>query len=153
MRTPTSEAQAYRWHRLTMEAKENGTKLPPVHSNDPQCGWFTRVLEKGGNPVPCRIWLESEVDPETGELLGPEVMRCEVNGRRRDPASEWDWLCGKPISEDRYMDMIAGNFRAQDEKPPASLDPAVKQAAEELRRDDRPQQPSDERHDAGKPFF
>jgi hypothetical protein len=152
MRTPTSDAQAYRWHRLTLEAKENRARPPAVHSNDPQCGWFTRVLEKNGDPVPCRIWLESEVDPVTGELVGDEVMRCEVNGRRRDPASEWDWLCGKPISEDRYMDMIAGNFRGVAQKePPASLDPAVKQAVEDARRDDRPQEPAEQ--SAGKPFF
>ena len=30
----------------------------------------------------CRIWVEREVDPATGELMAPEVLRCEVGGER-----------------------------------------------------------------------
>lgn len=96
-----------------LEAQATNGKGPPIHENDPQCGWFMkkRTNHRDSDYVPCRIFLESQTDPETGELTGPEVMRCEVDGRRMDVSGMWTWLAGRPISEDQYMEMIAGTFR------------------------------------------
>ncbi len=96
-----------------MAAKDSGGKGPPIHENDPQCGWFMkkRTNHRDSDFVPCRIFLEAPTDPVTGELTGPEVMRCEVDGRRMDVSGMWTWLAGRPISEDQYFEMIAGSFR------------------------------------------
>lgn len=115
-RKPTTPEQALAWHTAALaHLSQPGNTArggPPISENEPQVGWYMRRLIQKGPFVPCRIWIEpGEVDPETGELLSPEIMRCEVDGaRRNDVVAEWTWLCGKPISEDKFMDMIAGAF-------------------------------------------
>lgn len=110
MRSPTTSAQAYSWHRKAL-AGEN----PPVHEGAPQCGWFKRRLVKGGPFVPARIFMQSEMDPETGELLSDEKLVAEVNGKRADPTECWTWICGQPISRAEYLDMTAASFADQQE--------------------------------------
>jgi hypothetical protein len=63
--------------------------------------------------VPARIWLEQDVDPETGELAGDEVFRCEVDGERRSATGQWTWLASNPISRDAYEALL----RARDTDP------------------------------------
>lgn len=111
-RAPTSPRVAYAWHRDAMAGKN-----PPI-THEPHCGWFRRKLIKGGPFVPCRIFLEQPVDPETGELLGDEVMRCEVAGKRRPPDEEWTWLADKPISREEYLDMMTGTFASAENAEP-----------------------------------
>lgn len=126
MRRPTTEEVAYRWHAAMLEAQVTGGKGPPIHENDPQCGFFMkkRTNHRDSDFVPCRIFLESPTDPVTGELTGPEVMRCEIDGRRVDVSGMWTWLAGRPISEDRYMEMIAGSFRMTPEPEKVAAAPA-----------------------------
>jgi hypothetical protein len=50
--------------------------------------------------VPVRIYIERDICPDTAELLGPERLRCEVDGMDRDPASQWSHLT--PISRRDY---------------------------------------------------
>jgi hypothetical protein len=76
---------------------------------------------KGGPFVPVKIFLEQQIDPETGELLGDEVMRCEVDGKRRVPEEEWTWVADNPISEEDFLDMLAPNFPAPDDHRPSHL--------------------------------
>lgn len=94
MRRPTEDAMD--WHRRTM-AGEN----PPV-THEPQPGWFLRREEKGGPFIPCSIWLDQPVDPETGELLGDEVLLCECGGSETDAQEAWTWLAKRPISKEEY---------------------------------------------------
>lgn len=131
-RKPTTHEAAYAWHTATMAhiAKNGtGTRTGPAITEDvPHCGWFMRRTKKDGAYVPCRIWIEpGEVDKETGDLLSPEKMLCEVDGRRQDVASQWTWLCGKPISEDQYFDMIAGNFASFAEPEKTIVSPEAMQ--------------------------
>lgn len=100
MRRPTPLAEVFAWHRDAIAGRN-----PPIH-DAPQAGWFKRRLSKGGVYVAARIWLDQPTD-ESGELIGQEEMRCEVNGERRDPQQEWLWLANYPISEAEYRYMIA----------------------------------------------
>ena len=104
MRSATTPHIAFKWHRDMLAGKT------PATTHEPQCGWFRRKLVKGGPFVPARIYLDQVTDPETGELTGDEVMRCEVNGEQREPDSEWTWLADKPISRTEYLEMIAATF-------------------------------------------
>jgi hypothetical protein len=96
MRQPTPLDQAYAWHTAAMAGDDRET------NDDPQCGWYRRRLVKNGPWVPARIYLERDIDPESGELLGPEVMRCEVDGEQRNAEDQWSWLMSQPISEQEY---------------------------------------------------
>ncbi|RMA42161.1 hypothetical protein D9R08_12000 [Rhodophyticola porphyridii] len=80
----------------------------PRHDGDAYAGWFKRRLVEGGPWVPVRIFVEREIDADTGELAGPERLVMEVEGIRsdRDPADTFSWLT--PISRaehDRLTDM------------------------------------------------
>jgi hypothetical protein len=103
MRQPTPIADQLAWWRDALDgfARVVGT------INDPQCGFFKRKLVHGGPFVPARIWLEQEIDPDTGELVGDEVMLCEVDGRRCDPVDQWARLWTTPITEAEFLYMEA----------------------------------------------
>jgi hypothetical protein len=96
MRQPTSTAEAYAWHRAALAGDE------PATDDTPQCGWFKRKMVRGGPWVPARIWLFSEIDDATGELVTDEILQAEVGGRFADPEDLWPWVCGNPISEQDY---------------------------------------------------
>jgi len=100
IRQPSTKARLYAWHRAAV-AGEN----PPRHEGLPECGWYRTRLVKGGPWVPVRIWCEQEVDPQTGELTAPEVLRCEVDGMRRDPARAWTFL--HPITRAEFEALSA----------------------------------------------
>ena len=101
MRTPTPDSIAYRWHRDMLAGDR-----PATHDGDPQCGWFKTRLIKGGPWVPARIWIEREIDHETGELCGPEEYRCEINGESKDPMIAWSYLAHSPISEADHAELV-----------------------------------------------
>lgn len=86
-----------------------------MHLDEPQAGWYRTRLVKGGPYVPARIWWEQEID-EAGELLAQPVIRCEIDGRRRDPVQAWSWLASRPISEGEYMQMLSGRMEDAEEK-------------------------------------
>jgi len=100
IRQPSTKARLYAWHRAAV-AGEN----PPRHEGLPECGWYRTRLVKGGPWVPVRIWCEQEVDPQTGELTAPEVLRCEVDGMLRDPARAWTFL--RPITRAEFEALSA----------------------------------------------
>lgn len=76
-------------------------------THEPHCGWFKRKLVRGGPHVPARIWMEQPIDPETGELVGDEIMRCEINGKLCDAEEQWTYICYLPITEAEYKFMVA----------------------------------------------
>lgn len=102
MRAPTPLAPLYEWHRASLDPS---VKLLAI-TGEPQCGWYTRRLVKGGPIVPARIWLHQEID-EDGELVGPEILRCEVAGKERDPDEEWMYLADSPITQAEYDFRVA----------------------------------------------
>ncbi len=101
MRKPTPTADLYAWHRAALAGDE-----PEIHPGDPQCGWFELRLVRGGPLVGCRIFVEREIDPDTGELLCDERLVCEVGTRRItdfiDIDDQFSWLSRHPISEELY---------------------------------------------------
>lgn len=99
-RTPTNNNRAYAWHRAALAGEK-----PPIHTT-PECGWFARRLVKGGPLLPARIYFEAPVDAETGELTGDEILKCVVGGQERDPETEWLWLAERPISREKYAQML-----------------------------------------------
>lgn len=105
MRRPTSRVDAYRWHANALRKWHAPDDI--VYSDVPQAGWYKRPLAKGGPMVPARIWIDAEVDMDTGELLEEERFLCEVNGERADAIEQWQWLCQNPISEEEFRHLTA----------------------------------------------
>jgi hypothetical protein len=103
MREPSSAAQLYRWHKAAIAGD-----APPVHDGLPECGWFKRKLVKGGPFVPVRIFVEREIDFETGELIAPEVLVADVDGKRADPVRHWTYLI--PITRAEYDALLFRQF-------------------------------------------
>lgn len=97
MRQPSTFSQLYRWHTAAVAGLN-----PPMHDGFPEAGYYKRRLVKKGPWVPVRIFIEREIDPETGELASDEVLRIEVDGVvRGDPAHHWTYL--KPISRQEFQ--------------------------------------------------
>lgn len=98
----------YTWHRAALA----GEKVL-IHETEIQCGYFCRRMEYRGPLFPARIFWEGDRDEETGELLGDELIRCEVAGQRRDPEEEWPHLARLPISQAEYDSLIAELFTSE----------------------------------------
>ena len=97
MRKPTTINEQYRWHAEAIVKLQ-----PPIHADDPQCGWYRTKLTKGGVWVPAQIWLEQDIDPLTGQLANDERFYCVINGQHKDAYEHWHWLAAEPITEDEY---------------------------------------------------
>ncbi|MCB5411815.1 hypothetical protein [Pseudogemmobacter faecipullorum] len=96
IRRPSTSAQLYAWHRSALINPDL-----PRQDGLPECGWYKTRLIRGGPWVPVEISIQREIDPETGELTGPERMACEVDGVRREPASIWSHLT--PITRAEFL--------------------------------------------------
>lgn len=84
-----------------------------MHST-PECGYFLRPVGKEGNErkfLPAAIYWERQIDPETGEVLGDDILRCDVGGALCDPDEAWLWLAKRPISKEEYDERISELFR------------------------------------------
>jgi len=99
MRVPTPRVYLYSWHAAALAGSH-----PPIH-DEPQPGWFKRKLVRGGPFVAVEIWMEQPV--EDGELLAPEVLRCEIDGVAADPHDQWTYVADNPISEAQFRHMRA----------------------------------------------
>lgn len=111
IRQPSTISQLYDWHRRAI-AGEN----PPRYMNEPQCGFYKMRKVKNGPWVPVRLYIEREVDLQTGELASDEIVRAEVNGLDAgDPVTIWTYLT--PISRaefDHLADYRLRNSRMLD---------------------------------------
>jgi hypothetical protein len=102
MRTPTPLEQQLAWWR----ANQNGI----VHVDGPECGFFKRRLEAWSKTwIPARIYLQQEIDWETGELMEPESYRLEVFGRvLTDHWEIWEaWQRLRPVTMDEWKWLTA----------------------------------------------
>lgn len=100
IRQPTSAEMSLGWWRRSV----SGERVPRVE-DEPQCGFFKRRMVRGGPFVPVAIYLDQEIDPDTGELVAPEELRAIVNGQPTDPARVWAYA--RPISREEY-DALTG---------------------------------------------
>jgi hypothetical protein len=101
MRRPTPRSVLYDWHARALR----GEKVRYTH--DPEAGWFVTRFVPRGAPIPASIWLEQDIDPETGELLGDEVWRAEILGESRDPEETWMRCAKRPICKLYYDQLLA----------------------------------------------
>jgi hypothetical protein len=47
--------------------------------------------------VPARVWIEDgQTDPETGDLLSDEIICMEIDGRKVNPWTRWNWIAKHP---------------------------------------------------------
>lgn len=99
MRQPTRARCAYEWWRSALRGEN-----PPRSDGLPESGWFKTKLVKGGPWVAARIWLERDIDRETGELADDERFACEVDGMRVGAASVWLHLV--PISREEHAELL-----------------------------------------------
>lgn len=111
MRRPTPIDETLAWWRSALRGEA------PQITGDVHCGFYTRRLVKGGPTVPCRIYLEQQIDEATGELIAPEIIRCEVAGAQRDPDEEWLWLCANPITEAQFHFLMADSAWCRENAP------------------------------------
>lgn len=95
IRQPTDLDDAYSWWRRSV----SGERVPRIE-DEPHPGYFKRRMVRRGPFVPVAIWLDQEIDPETGELTAPEELRAIANGRPADPLHVW--LYARPISLAEY---------------------------------------------------
>jgi len=95
-RVVQADPDPYAWWKEELLAR--GQVIPPI----PQCGFYERRLNKFTQPVVARIWREPERDFMTEQPTGMDVLRCEVNGDRKDPYDMWGYLCAKPITLKAY---------------------------------------------------
>ena len=90
----------------------------PIHEDNPIPGYYKRRLVRNGPWVPATIWIDGgERDPETGDLLSDETLRCLVNGRLADPYKQWTWLAGHPIKKREYDAMLKASRQAPPDSP------------------------------------
>jgi len=89
-------ADPFEWWKEELRAR--GQVIPPT----PQCGFYERRLNRHTPPVVARIWREPERDFLTEQPTGMQILRCEVNGDRKDPYDMWGYLCAKPITIKAY---------------------------------------------------
>jgi hypothetical protein len=100
MRKASSYRQLFGWWEDAVAGRK-----PPRHEGDPQCGFYRTRMVKGGPFVPVRIFVERDIDPDTGELASPEILRMEIAGERGgDPLRHWTHLI--PIPREEYDRLI-----------------------------------------------
>lgn len=95
IRQPSDLNDAYSWWRRSV----SGERVPRIE-DEPMPGYYKRRMVRGGPWVPVAIWLEQEIDPDTGELAAPEELRAIANGQPADPVRVW--LYARPISIAEY---------------------------------------------------
>lgn len=96
IRRPTPTSTLFAWWRAATEGRS-----APRHDGLPECGFYKRKLVKGGPWVPVKIFIEREIDPETGELTEPERFVCIVDGARRSAEAQWTHLT--PITRAEFQ--------------------------------------------------
>lgn len=88
--------------------------------NSPQVGFYKRRLVRGGAFVPVHVWLEEDIDPDTGELVGDSKLCCSVDGREACAEDHWLYICDQAISEKQfdYMTSLSAFARRHDKREP-----------------------------------
>lgn len=130
IRQPSDRVKLYAWHAAAVAAlaarkvatlKELANlverdEFPPIHEDEPECGWFRAKVHRHAVLVPARIWLKSVVD-DVGELVEPEVLLCEIAGEPFDAMVAWPKLCIRPIEKADFTYMMQVREWAQASSP------------------------------------
>lgn len=92
-RVPTDRAAAWAWWTATLAGCD------PERTMEPQCGLYRSKVR--GQWRAAWIDFDGPRDPESGELIGDEVLRCVVDGAQVDADVAWPWL--DPINEHEFQ--------------------------------------------------
>lgn len=115
MRTPTDRKLLYRYWAVqvkaigdyhTVRAAADAGRPTLEHVEEPQSGFYKRRKYRGGPYIPVRIFVEQQIDA-AGELIAPEIMKCQVGPDYCDPVAEWPWVANRPISQATYRLLLA----------------------------------------------
>lgn len=101
IRQPTPQMRLLKWHRDTIKGLR-----PPRHEDVPHCGWYKQRAHKQGPWIPVFIWCDQVIDPETGELTEPEVLKADVWGEDGPVNLARIWTFLRPISRQQYDDLV-----------------------------------------------
>lgn len=82
-------------------------KIKQPYTDVPQAGFYKRRLVVGGPWCPARIWKEREKDFITDKITDMDIVHCEVAGKLRNAAKQWDSLARMPILESEYLHRMA----------------------------------------------
>lgn len=100
----------------------------PRAVDQPEPGFFSMRLVRGGPIVPCRIFAACPMDPYTGAAMERRgdwrhMLQADAAGRRRDPAIVWAY--GKSITYDEYLALVEKIKGVDVEKPITARDMAA----------------------------
>lgn len=95
------KAESLAWWRAALAGER-----PPI-TQEPQPGYYTRRMVKGGPLVPVAIWYGAPPADEDGTALGDAPLLCAVNGKLTDPLETWLWVAANPIPEDAYNALVS----------------------------------------------
>lgn len=129
MRKPHDRNELYAWHARAMAALAGARVddlkaaaavafdlVPPIHEDEPECGWFKAIIRRDAAAVPAKIWLKSVVDDD-GELVEDEILLCEVGDTPVDAVEAWPKLCTRPISRAEYLYLMSVRTWARQSAP------------------------------------
>lgn len=100
------------WEWWREELAAPGQQLPAL----PQSGYYKTRLVHGGPWVPARIWREPQTDAE-GRDMGFDLLRCEINGKPKDPMQHFTRLSMYPIRQSEFQFQVADYAHARDYRP------------------------------------
>jgi hypothetical protein len=93
-------SQLFAWHRAAVSGE-----APERYEGVPECGYYKRRMLKGGPWIPVRIYVDREIDGDTGELASDEVLRAEVNGVG-GKCAVYQWTYLTPIARNEYETLL-----------------------------------------------
>ncbi len=98
MRQPTPLNIQLDWWRRSLEGEQM-----PIHEGQPQVGYYKARAWSRGPYIPARIWLEQEIDFDTGQLADDEIYRAEIGEKPWDAMEAWIWVAQKPVTIKEYQ--------------------------------------------------
>lgn len=114
VKLPHVDAPLLWWSKANKKGEKNS------YVDQPQDGFFKRRLVRGGSWVAAKIWRESETDFVTNKPTGFDVVRCEVDGKPRNAAQQWDALQRFPITKADFDYLVANSTWHKQHKPNSS---------------------------------
>lgn len=115
MRTPTPISAQLEWWRAHLAGEESEGK------GGEECLWpqpgYYKIRAKAWSKtwLPARVWLQQEIDWETGELMSPEMPVVEILGQPLSPdpganvfsPAEEAWMKMRPVTLDEWKWLTA----------------------------------------------
>jgi hypothetical protein len=122
MRRPTDQYAAYEhWRRVLA-----GERVPIHLDTPPQLGWYRLRTVRGGPWLGVVIWLDQQIDAETGELISDEIIRARLAGEDVPPARVWPHCAHRAITPEECANLDSAAIAPLEEAaftPTGRVDP------------------------------